>query len=172
VTWNPLEQPQDFVILGGRRTPGIATLEGFSSPRIWDKRRGPGFTGATLRFKGLDLGKGTLRLTLITKEDWADWEAFAPVVTRPPIGRRATHLQIEHPQLEQLGIRAVAVEDVSQPMQVDETGKWEIEISLLEFRRPQPALSTPLGSQNEEPEDPLDRRIAQLTDELARESAR
>jgi hypothetical protein len=172
MTWSPLEQPQDFVVLGGRKTPGIATLEGFSSPRRWDERRGPGLTGATLRFMGVGLAKGTLRLLLTTEEDWDDWEAFAPVVQRPPIGHRATHLQIEHPQLELLGIRAVAVEDVSQPTPIDDTGLWEIEIALLEYRAPQPALSTPAGAANEEPEDPLDRRIAELTETLERESAR
>lgn len=174
MTWSPLTEPQDFVILAGQRTPGIAKLEGFDSPRRWDVRRGPGLSGATLRFHGIDLAQsGKLKLFLTTEADWADWEAFRPIVMRPPLGERARHLQIEHPLLEGLGIRAVAVKNVSQPTPVDETGTWVIEISLLEYAQIAPALSAPAGADDApEPTDDNERRIQQLTETLVRESAR
>lgn len=163
MTWNPIAEPVDFVILAGQRTPGIAEVQGFRSPRNWDERRGYGLSGATLRFRGVGLASGKLIIRLTTEQDWADWEAFAPVVKRPPVGERAHALDISHPILEQLDIRAVVVTDVAQPEQ-DDKGVWTITIELKEYRRPVIQLSTPDGAATTpEPQTEGQRMIAALT---------
>lgn len=160
---NPIAEPVDYVILAGQRSPGIADLVGWRSPRHWDERRGYGLSGATLRFRGVGLARGKLILRLTTEQDWADWEAFAPLVQRPPIGERAHALDISHPILEGLGVRSVVVEDLGQPTQ-DDRGVWTIEIALIEYRRPVIQLSTPDGATTTpEPQTEGQRIIAELT---------
>lgn len=162
--WNPLTSPVDYVVLAGQRSPGLATLDGWGSPRQWDERRGYGVTGATVVYKGTKLARGRLSIRLITEADWEAWEAWRPLVQRPPSDQRPRALDIQHPVLEGLGIRSVVVEDVSQPAPTGDTGEYTIEIKLLEFREPQRAVVRPRGSQNRpQPVDPVDRYIEQLT---------
>lgn len=169
MTWDPITDPVDYVMLAGRRTPGLAELTGFASPRRWDERRGYALSGSTVVFRGIGLARGKLVIRLYSEQDWADWHAFAPVVQRPPPMERPRALEIVHPITEGLGVRAVVVEDVTQPTQTGH-GEWTIEITLLEFRRPTIALAVPDAAQ-EQPVDPVDRYIEQLTgqvQELAR----
>jgi hypothetical protein len=145
--WNPLTQSVDFVLLAGQRTPGIAELQGFDSPRHWDVRRGYAQTGATTVFRGIGVAeRGKLVIRLYTEQDWEDWDAFLPLLKRPPIGSHSKALDISHPFTEALGIRAVVVSNVSQPVQTD-SGEWTIEVALIEHRRPQVQLARTDGSQ-------------------------
>jgi hypothetical protein len=75
--------------------------------------------------------------------------------------------------LEQLGIKAVLVEDVSQAEQTD-PGEWTITIKFKEFRKPVAALSKPEAAKAT-PLDPYERAILEkdgeidgLAEELAR----
>lgn len=167
MSWNPLSAPVDYVLLGGQRSPGLATIDGASSPRQWDERRGRGTTGATVVFQGIKLAKFTLSIRLITVEDWDAWDSWRQVVQRPPSGQRPRALDIDHPITEMLGIRSVVVEDVGQPKQTGD-GEWTIEIKLIEFRPPTPAIARPEASvdQPNAPTDPVDQVIERLTAQL------
>lgn len=164
MTFNPLTAPVDHVILSGSRSPGIATIDGASSPRQWDERRGYGLSGATLVYKGLKLARFSLELRLLTAEDFDAWEAWRPMVQRPPAGQRPQALDIEHPITEMLGIRSVVVEDVLQPKQTGD-GEWTVEIKLLEFRAPARAVARPEASADRPTPstDPVDAVIERLT---------
>ncbi len=158
MTWNPLDAPVDFVLLGGVRSPGLASLEGADSPRKWDQRKATATTGATLVFKGIDLSKFRLLLRLYTAEHWGTYITdFQPLLQRPPSGQRPRALDIEHPFLEALGIRSVVVGNVKQPTQTGD-GEYTIEVELLEFRAPVRAIARPDGSVNQPatPTDPED----------------
>lgn len=164
---NPLGSTEyDHVILAGQRSPGIARLEGADSPRRLIKRRGFGLSGATVRFAGIELSEFKLQIDLLTSEDWEAWNEWRPLVQRPPAPdvdalrsaittdalnavlrrTRAHALDIEHPFLEDLGIRSVLIANVSQPKAIDDKGTYRIEISMCEYRRPVYALSAPAGS--------------------------
>lgn len=83
-----------------------------------------------------------------------------------PFGERPRALEIWHPILEDLSIRAVVVEDVSQPEQTGH-GEWTIKISLIEYRPPMLALARPEGAQaRPQVTDPYDREIEGLTNQL------
>lgn len=168
--FDPTTSPVDYVILAGQRSPGIANLDGASSPRQWDERRAYGQSGASLVYRGLKPAKFTLALLLISAEDWAAWDAWRPVVQRPPTGTRPRALDIEHPITEMLGIRSVVVEDVLQPRQTG-NGEWTIEIKLLEFRPPTTTVTRPQASADRAPvTDPVDaviERLAAQVQELA-----
>lgn len=161
MTWNPLDQPVDHILLSGKRSPGIADVRGATSPRRYDERRGYGLSGATVVFRGIGLTRFTVELRLSTVQHWADWEAWKPLVDRPPLGTRPKALDVWHPYLEGLDVKSCVVEDVSQPTQVED-GVWAVEIKFIQFRRPVLSLSKPEGSKAA-PVDPVDQRIEALT---------
>jgi hypothetical protein len=165
--WNPIVAPCDYILLAGQRSPGLAEVRGASSKRRWDEREGFGLSGAFSVFKGRGLASFSVFLRLYTEQDWRDWYAWKPLVDRLPTKRSGSKtdtgaLDILHPYLEALDIRAVGVAEVMQP---DQTGDGEhtIEIKFLEFRHPKLTLAKPEGSEAT-PVDPIERDvIAPLT---------
>lgn len=158
MTWNPISSPIDYVILAGKRSPGIAEITGGSSPRKWDERKGYAFSGARVVYRGMGLAKPTLKIKLSTVEHWAEWDEWKELVKKPPAMSRPRALDISHPLLDAIDVRSVVVEDVSQPEQTGD-GEWTIAIKLIEYRKPTFALAAPDGSQTQ-PTDPYERRIA------------
>jgi len=165
MTWNPFVNPIDFVLFAGKRTPGLADVVGPSSPREWEERRGYGLSGARLRFLGLKLSHFSVKLRLYTAQDWTDWQKFRPIVAKPPLGKRPKAIDIAHPILVDIGIRAVVIEDVGGAEQTDD-GEWSIEIKLIEWRKLKPSLSTPDGA-TATPVDPIEQKIAENTKTIA-----
>lgn len=170
--WNPIDYPQDYVLVAGRKTPGVADVVGADSPRNWDEREGYGLSGALLVFHGLKLSHFVINIRLFTQSDWADWRKFRPLVLKPPIGKRQKALDVAHPLLEQVGIRSAVVDNLKTAQQTD-NGEWTISIEMIEFRGPRVALAKPDGSQAG-PTDPYDiaidannKYIDQMTEELA-----
>jgi hypothetical protein len=150
VTWDPITDPVDYILLAGKRSPGLAEVKGAGSPREWDIRKGYGLSGAASVFTGLSLAKFTVTLRLYTVEDWADWHVWKPLVDKVPKrrggeGKDSGKLDISHPLLWECGIKAAGVEDVKQPEQTGD-GEWSIEILFIEFRMPKFALAKPEGA--------------------------
>lgn len=166
MSWNPLTQSQDFVTLGGRRTPGLAEVVGAGSPRRWDERESYGVAGALVVYYGLKLSHFSVLVRLITDQDWLDWYAFKPLVDKKPLGRRQGPLDIAHPITAGCGIHSVVVEDVLQPDQIED-GIWQVEIKLIEYRAPVSALAKAEGAEAT-PADPEDAIIEEDRREVAR----
>jgi hypothetical protein len=170
--WDPIVAPCDYILLGGKKSPGIAEVRGASSPRKWDEREGFGISGSFSVFKGRGLAHFSVILKLYTAQDWADWYAWKPVVDKLPTrrgggGKDSGTLDIWHPLLEALDIKAVGVAEVMQAEQTD-NGEWSIEIKLLEFRHPKITLAKPEGSAAT-PVDPVEEEwIKPLTAQLER----
>ena len=162
MTFNPVSEPVDYILLANRRSPGIAIISNVSSPRRWDERRGYALSGARVVFRGIGLARPIVTLRLYTDDDFAAWHDWRSLVQRPPVGERARALDIWHPILEDLGITRVVVEDVLQPKQTAD-GEWSIDIKFIEFRRPQPTLETIGSSTDTETTDPVDLTIERLT---------
>jgi hypothetical protein len=164
VAWNPVEQPVDYILLSGQKSPGLADVDGASSPRKWDERAGYGLSGSTIVFTGLGLAKFSVRLRFYTVEHWAAWDAWKELVAKPPVGRRPRALDIWHPHLEELGIKSVVVEDVLQPKQTAD-GEWTVEVKFIQFRLPKLTLAKPEASQAK-PTDPYDQVIDGLVNQV------
>lgn len=175
--WSPLSRAVDRFLLGGRLTPGIAEITGASSPRKWEERDGYGWSGAWLIFRGIGLSHFQIRFSLYEQVDWDDWNAFQPIVAKPPRGRRPRSLDIVHPLTAQLGIRAVVIEDVLQAEQTDH-GVWVIPLKVIDWRHPKYTLARPEAA-SAAPVDPIDQQILDnrsqieaLEQELARPARR
>jgi hypothetical protein len=172
MTWDPIGAPCDYILLAGKRSPGLADVRGASSPRAWDEREGFGLSGAFSVFKGRRLAHFAVHLRLYTPQDWLDWYAWKPLVDKLPTrrgggGKDSGAMDIWHPVLEALDIRAVAVAEVMQPEQL-EAGEWAVEIKFIEFRHPKVTLATPEGS-TATPVDPIEENIIKpLTEQLQR----
>lgn len=170
MSWNPIDESIDQFTMGGKVTPGIAEISGANSPRAWEEMVGPGLSGARLVFRGLRPSHFSLKFTLRTRTDWADWTAFANVVKKPPYGKRPRAIDIVHPLLASVGIKSVVVEDVIPPQQTAD-GIWEAEIKVIEFRAPVPGHSAPEGS-DDEPVDPVEAEIKRKRQEAAEKHKR
>jgi hypothetical protein len=163
---NPLDTPVDKARLGGLLTPGYCEVVGASSPRNYEEMGGGGWSGALVIFKGLEPSHFSLRLYLYDSRDWDDWYKFAPLVHKPPLGKRPAALDIVHPFTAALGIAAVVVEDVRAPDQVDH-GVWMIELMLIESRKLKPGSAAVEGS-DATPVDPREEKIKKLAAERDR----
>lgn len=166
--WNPLEQPADSVILAGETSPGICEVDAGVQKRDYDERRGPALSGARLVYRGTKLVRFTLRIKLYTVADWDGWNAWSRLVERPPDGTRPGALDIEHPQLEALGVTSCVIEELGQAKRTSDDGEWTIEIKCIEHRPPAPALVGVDGSESQATTDPLDREIERNSAEIAR----
>lgn len=163
---NPITSPQDYIVIAGQRSPGICEISGADSPRRWDERRGYGLSGARAVYRGTALSKPRITLHLLNAEHFEAWNSFREMLLPPPAGERAQALEVEHPFLADLGIRALNVVNLKQPVQTDH-GKWTVEIETIEYREPQPALSTPRGADSGEALSPNQILIRDLTAEVA-----
>lgn len=169
----------DSIMLGGKRSPGLAVITGASIPRKWDIQQGYGFSGAVVIYTGDDVAKFTVRITLWLEEHYEEWLTFSnSVLAKPPKGQRPKALGIKHPllNLAPLFISEVVVEDVTQ-LEQTEDDKWIAEIRLIQYRKPMPMLGKPNTSidpaapPKPTAEDAADREILKMlaqVDELSR----
>lgn len=141
---------QNFILLNGDKSPGLATPVNAGSPRTWDEQKGWGFSGATLIFTGDGLSDVDVIIELWEMAHWPAWDRFARILEKSPIGVKPKALSIVHPLLNRapLKITQVVILDVSQFEQGTgaSAGRWTCRIKFKVFGRPRPALGKPDGS--------------------------
>jgi hypothetical protein len=164
VSDNPIESPVDFVVIAGKRTPGLATITGLGTPRKWEEVQGYGLTGATLRYLGNSLSSFTISLRLYSEQEWADWYAFKPTVDRTPSGKRPQALACSHPWLRDANVVSMIVEDLLAPEQTGD-GEWTIAIKCKQFRAVRRTLAKPEAAQ-QQPVDAWDAKILANTESI------
>lgn len=137
---------QDFVVLGGKKTPGRATIVGAGSPRTWQKNKAWGFSGATLTFTGDDLPDFDIVVDLWEKKHWAEWDDFATVLGKrpkaPSTSNKPPTLTIKHPLVNRppWDIAEVVVRDVTS-FEQSESGLWTTKIQVTAWRAPKFVLA-------------------------------
>ena len=160
--------PVDYVILAGKRSPGIADVLGASAAFEFNVHQPPFATGARIVFKRRELAKFEVRLRLYSFEHLRELEAWRPLIDTPPGARRAAQgLDIVHPLLNPLGITSCVVTSVGQLEPID-NGAWMLPIKFLEYRGlPKQSLAKVEGSKAE-PVDPVEQRILTNNREIER----
>jgi hypothetical protein len=176
MSWSPIEQPQNWILLQNRRSPGVAEVSGAALERRIEIRIPYAFGGGFLIYKGLALCPFTVKLKFYEQQDWDIWEEWSPFVMTPPKFRTGLEggggsalitdaLDIYHPILEMARIRSAVVKKVTMPMLTQDSGEWTVQIDFIEFRGiPKQQMAKATGSKAT-PTDPIDTYIEQLTDE-------
>lgn len=138
---------QDFIVLGGAPSPGLAVVKGAGTPRKWDIRDGYGLSGASVVFMGEGLTPFDVDIFAWLPAHFEQWKVFARLtIVNPPLGTRPTSLSIQHPVLQDppLAISQVVVTNCTQWEQdPDGGGLFARTISFLQYRKPRPALVKP-----------------------------
>jgi hypothetical protein len=170
MSWSPIAKPQNWILLQNRRSPGVADVSGAALLQRLDVRKMMGMSGGIIVWTGQDLCPFVVKLRLYEQEHWDAWEAWKPIVLAKPkivtgvapgaVVSKA--LDIQHPLLEQVGIRAAVVHKVTQSDRTHEAGEWTITINFIEFRgAPKMQMAKAEGSKST-PTDPVDQYIDQL----------
>jgi hypothetical protein len=143
---------REYVMIGGDRSPGKATIRGASSPRGWDERKGYALSGATLVPSGNPLGEFEILFEFWDETQIPLWYSFASKyfdesVRLVPGTLKPKALGIEHPILSAppLRITEAVVLDATQ-LDMDETGLWSCTVKFKRYRKALPALSPPDAS--------------------------
>lgn len=140
---------QDFIILAGKKSPGVCTISGAGSPRAWDKGK-PYGASPIMVYTGDDLSDFEVAISLWEPEHWAQWNSFARVLEKRPNGVAPKALTIIHPQLNRapLEITEVVIRDVTQWVQGtgSKSGLWVATIPMTAWRKSQKGLGKPTGA--------------------------
>lgn len=171
---------QDYITLAGAISPGVARLVSFSAPRGWEIRKMGGFSGAVIVYTGDELAEMTFRLELWHPPDLdVQWQLFSSLLAKPPKGIAPTALAtfalgLGYPLLNAspIDIDAVVVRETT-PWDCDDDMLWSMQIKLLQFRAPLPAMGKPnkaipaVAVTPPTPQDPTEVLIQQKSLQLA-----
>jgi hypothetical protein len=124
VTFHPLTEPCDYILLAGQRSPGVAEVIGADSPSRWDEQRGYGLSGARLRYRGAALSRPTVTLRLFTDAHFDEWKGWSELVLREPspaasdTQRRARRVEAARTERDQLLTNIAVAPAVGQQPEV------------------------------------------------------
>jgi hypothetical protein len=166
----------DYIILNGKRSPGLATVEGAKATYTYKINSGPYTTGSRMIFAKQELSKFTVKLQLFTREDLIDlfeWRLLIDEIPNPQ--KPANPLPIHHPHLAILAIYHCVVLEVSQ-LEPDGTGGWYLTIQFIEWRdTPQPSQAKVEKAKPALPVDPVDKEITdqqKVIEDLSQKNAK
>lgn len=196
MAWSPFLTPIDYINLSGQRSPGIAKITAPPSTLFkWEEKTGRGASGSHLVYTGQGVAEIEVTLELYDEADFDHWDEWKVLVDKTPATKSTSSssgggsgiltpektttvttskaLDIWHPILADRGITSVVVAEVTPPIPSDETGVWAAKIKFKQYTPPAPSYSRTEGSdakagQPAQPEDdPVDREIRALTQQLA-----
>jgi hypothetical protein len=158
------DNPQDYIVLKGKKSPGIAEISDAKATYDYHVKEAPFATGAKMLFRKRELSKFSVRLHLLTREDLAALDVWRPIIDAVPDAQRlANALSISHPQLSALGITECVVLSVSQ-LEPDTFGGFYLTIQLVEFKGyPRPSEAKVEAPKPVAPTDPVDAEIITQT---------
>lgn len=148
---------QDYVVISGIASPGLAVIKGADTPRKWDIREAYGASGASTVLIGRNVSQFDIDFYAWEPEHFVFWELFKKAIELPETVGRATGLQpslsIQHPTLSEIGILSVGVKNLTAWEQdSDGGGLWMRTLSLVQFKKPIPFVAKQLEGP---PGDPL-----------------
>lgn len=142
---------QDYVLIGGDRSPGKCTIRNTHSPRGWDIRQGYGQTGAVVVPKGDGVATFEILFEIFDAADVPAWYAFAAnyfdrAVKYYPGQLKPKTLGISHPQLSAPPLRVtqvIVLDTTGLEQDDDDLGGWHATVQFQEYRPPVMAAAPP-----------------------------
>ena len=159
----------DYILLAGVRSPGRCVISGASRKEKWDVKDADGQDGASTVRKGKTPAQFSVAFSLhadpmADEDDFDRWRTFLKTLRTTVTGKEPIALDIYHPDLAELDIKAVVVESIGAKTH-DGKGGATIQVGFLEYSPPKPKKSKgPSGSKSggnppsgdkEDPNDPL-----------------
>jgi hypothetical protein len=181
--YNPLDYPDlyDYCYVNGQSCPGWCVVSGWVRKWGWEKKRGKGVQGTTLTFTGKPSAEGDIIFYLTEPADFADWQTFFLNFKYDPTkSQQIFAVDVRHPLLADIGVRACVVENISQ-IEHEGLNLWSRKVHLIEYAPPPKAaaVATPAGATNGNtgvnagvgpqppaPTNPLVAKVASLITEL------
>lgn len=157
---NPLKFPAEWdkFRIGSVRSPGVCVVGKAKRAHEWDEKRGKGVQGGTLTYQGIKLAHIPVKIMLwrtpgVTgpndPDDFADWEAFIPLLEYDPTKQVLKALDIYYPSLPDIKVFNVVCEGIGNvtPTAPGST-LYEVEIDLIQYAPPPPVnvTTTPTGA--------------------------
>jgi len=151
---NPEDDPElfDAIDLGGRKSPGVATLSGHDRVHEWDVQQGNAQSGANTRLKGDKPQEFTVTFYLVRDEaqgidDWVEWESFVEVIEATVAGPTPKAVEIYHPDLasQRPPIACVAKATIGGAVHDGKGGKT-VAVKFQEYRPAKPKGGTTSGT--------------------------
>lgn len=139
---NPRDPALNYVVVRGIRSPGRAQLSGVEAPFNWDVQKGYALSGASIVFRGRDIAKPTLTISMWDPLHFLQWELFKGAL-KPPTPSTPFFVDMQHPILAAADISAVGVESLGEPIRQPNGGLWVATIKLIEYRPFKLALVKP-----------------------------
>lgn len=138
-------QPEEYLILGSLRSPGVVTLSGHDREKRWNVKSAKGQEGASMTLDGDDPGEfqASFYLTDEIPEDGGPtdvelWEDFQKLIeSTTPTGGKPTALPISHPDLLRNRYTAVVNGGVSGCLH-DGKGGRTYQVKFREYVPPKP----------------------------------
>ena len=165
--FDPVNGYADYVKVRGEVLPGIARIVGLTRKAKIDEQLGPGLMGAFLLYRGRNLARWTIEVSLgFVEGDYDVWAShwLAEVFKFPkgpvyPGVKAAISYDVVHPILADAGIKQFALEEIKgpEPLEHGNINKWSL--SCIEFV-PRPKIQqAKLDAPEATPEDPGDKMI-------------
>ena len=171
---NPHEYSElyDSILLAGVLSPGVVKLSGHKRSEKWDVKDGDGQDGASTTRKGKVPVAFTATFSLVVDpasgvDEFVEWEGFLEVLRTPVSGKNPKALDIYHPDLAELEITSVVVQDIGGKVH-DGKGGATVTVTFLPYSPPKKkAAANPSGSKGskggkEDPNDPLVAALKEL----------
>jgi hypothetical protein len=139
---DPRDPALNYVVVRGIRSPGRAQFSGVEAPYNWEVLKGYALSGASVIFRGRDIAKPTLTVSLWDPLHFLQWELFKGAL-KPPTPTSPFFVDMSHPILAAADIKAVGVESLGEPIRQPGGGLWVATIKLIEYRPFKLALVKP-----------------------------
>jgi hypothetical protein len=180
--YNPIDYPDlyDYIYVNGQECPGWCVVSGWVRKWGWEKKTGKGIQGTVLTFTGKPSAEGDIIFYLTEPADFEEWVTFFLNFKYDATKKKQLFaVDVRHPLLVDIGVRACVVETISQ-IEHEGLNLWSRKVHLVEYAPPPKAasVSTPQGSTNKsdvntfigppapDPTNPLDTKIASMAVEL------
>jgi hypothetical protein len=141
---NPFLEEEAFekIVLAGVKSPGKCTIKGAKRSEKWDVKDGDGQDGASTTRKGKVPAKFSIDFELFYDpmqeiDEFVEWDGFLKVLRRPGASKDPVALEIYHPDLAELDIKAVVVTDIGGKVHSGK-GSAVVTVDFLEYSPPKP----------------------------------
>ncbi len=146
----PTADVWNYMLVAGKRTPGVVRLSGNDLKIGWDKQQATATSGGWTKRINEPIKEFDAEFNLCDevnaegRSDFDDWDPFEATLKAAVAPKKKPYaLDVSHPDLARVGITAVTVETVGG-MVLDGKGGATCRVHFIEYRPPKPITAVTL----------------------------